>query len=73
MPKSRIRRPHKPVPEDAMVRAKFDGDHTICQKLREIYQLSDNEQVKLNSRIAMSMAKSLIKTIKKYKRITDAL
>ena len=57
-------RKHKPISEKWMIRNVPEG--TICQILRDIYFLSDNEDIKLKSRIAMSMAKSMAKKLKIY-------
>jgi len=48
------------------------GEHSICQTLRNIYALADNrkaniEHLKLQVRIAMSMAKSMAKRLKRYR------
>jgi len=40
--------------------------HSICQLLRETYRMTDDENVKLNMRIAISMAKSMDRKLKEY-------
>jgi len=48
-----------PVSESEMDRSRYDGHHSICQKLRECYHMTDNEELRLNLRIAMAMAKAM--------------
>jgi hypothetical protein len=60
-------RRHDPVPESMMDRSKYEGHHSICQTLRDIYHLTDDENIRLKCRIAMSMAKSMHKRLKHYK------
>jgi hypothetical protein len=56
-----------PVPVSMMVNNEYLGHFSICQKLRDIYQMTENEEIKLNCRIAMAMAKNMQKKLKKYK------
>jgi hypothetical protein len=57
-----------PVPVKKMLRKRYHGHFTICQKLRDIYVASDDEQVKLDCRIAMAMAKKMHERLKYYKQ-----
>ena len=50
---------------------RFKGYHTICQLLREMYQMTDNEELKLNFRIALAMAKKMDQKLKEYKEIYE--
>ena len=61
----------KPVPERDMLKSRYAGHHTICETLREIYQSTNNEDIKLKCRLAMSMAKSMHERLKKYKKEAD--
>ena len=61
----------KPVPEKDMFKSRYKGHHTICETLREIYQLSNDENIKLKCRLSMSMAKSMHERLKKYNKETD--
>ena len=47
-------RRREPVPEKAMLKDRYAGHHTICETLREIYQMSSDEDIKLKCRLAMS-------------------
>ena len=49
-----------------MKRKRYDGHNTICQKLREIFMMTDNEEIKLRCRTAMAMAKRMHERLKKY-------
>lgn len=62
---------HEPVDISEMDRTRYDGHHSICQTLRDIYHLTDSEDVKLKTRVAMSMAKSMHTKLKKYKEEAD--
>lgn len=62
----------EPVPESEMgwgttKGLRFKGYHTICQILREIYFMTDNEELKLNCRTALAMAKRMDRKLKWYK------
>ena len=61
-------RRREPVPEKAMLKDRYAGHHTICETLREIYQMSSDEDIKLKCRLAMSMAKAMQDRLKKYKK-----
>lgn len=50
-----------------MDRTRYLGHHTICQTLRDIYHMTDNEELKLKCRLAMSMAKAMNEKLKWYK------
>jgi len=45
--------------------------NTICNVLRNIYHLSDNAEVKLQARIAVTMAKKMDKKLREYKSNWD--
>jgi len=65
-----IRR-HKPVSIKRIENPRYQGHHTICQFLRDIYAMTDDEDIKLKCRIGMSMAKSMHERLKKYRKIMD--
>ena len=58
---------HEPVSVQEMDRSRYDGHHSVCQMLRDIYHLTDNEEIKLKARVAMAMTKSMHEKLKKYK------
>ena len=62
----------KPVDEREMLKTRWQGHHSICQKLREIYNETENENIKLNCRVAMAMAKAMQEQLKKYKKQKEA-
>jgi hypothetical protein len=41
--------------------------YTICQVLRDIYHASTDKDIRLKLRVAVSMAKSMDKKLRKYK------
>ena len=53
---------HEPVAEEKM--AKRSLRYTICQVLREIYFSTSDPKIKLNCRIATSMAKAMDRKLK---------
>ena len=62
---------HEPCPISEMDRSRWDGHHSICQFLRDIYHMVENngdpEEVKLKVRVCVSMAKSMNKKLQYYK------
>jgi hypothetical protein len=62
----------EPISLDWMDKHRYDGHNSICQKLRDIYRMTDNEEIKLNCRIAMTMAKKMHEKLKEYKTQWDA-
>lgn len=56
-----------PVSISLMLRKRYQGHNTICEKLREIYILSENEEIRLKCRLAMAMAKKMHERLKWYK------
>lgn len=63
---------HEPIDISEMDRTRYDGHHSICQTLRDIYHLTDDESIRLKARVAMSMAKSMHNRLKKYKEAEAA-
>lgn len=57
----------EPISEKKMLKQRYKNHNTICQRLREIYQLTDDEEIKFKCREAMSMAKSMHERLKWYK------
>lgn len=58
----------QPVDEAEMLKTRWNGHHTICQTLREIYSMTDDSEIKLKTRLAMAMAKAMQDRLKKYKK-----
>jgi hypothetical protein len=57
---------HEPVSEKEMERTRYEGHHTICQTLRDIYHLTDNKEIKDKYRLAVAMAKAMHEKLKEY-------
>jgi hypothetical protein len=57
---------HEPVSEKEMERTRYEGHHTICQTLRDIYHLTDNKEIKDKCRLAVAMAKAMHEKLKEY-------
>ena len=58
---------HTPVGRRYMDRTIYEGSNTICQTLRDMYHMTDNPDIRLKCRLAMSMAKSMCEKLVKYK------
>ena len=63
----------EPVSENEMDRKRWEGHHTICQKLRDIYHMTDNSDVRLNLRLAMAMAKAMNDKLQYYKHKEEGI
>ena len=57
----------EPVAESVMENTRYEGHHTICQTLRDMYHMTDNADIKLKCRLAMAMAKAMQDKLKWYK------
>ena len=62
---------HKHDPIDKKEMAWVSNKNTICQVLRNIYWKTDDPEIKLNCRIAMTMAKRTTLKLTKYKEGWD--
>lgn len=62
-------RKHEPCPESYMENQY--PLNTICQLLRDTYHLTDDPQIRVNLRIAVSMAKSMVRQLKRYQESWD--
>jgi CRISPR/Cas system-associated exonuclease Cas4 (RecB family) len=61
----------EPVSEKQMLKARYQGHHTICQTLRDIYILTKNDEIKYKCRVGMAMAKAMHEKLKEYKKMFD--
>ena len=59
----------QPATDEEMVFSRYAGHHTICQTLRDIWALSDNDEIKLKCRLAVSMAKAMHHQLKSYSQL----
>lgn len=57
----------QPVPVHEMEETRYLGHHTICEKLREIYRATEDQEIRLNCRIGMAMAKAMLEKLHEYK------
>jgi hypothetical protein len=57
-------RKHKPCNENYM--DKTFPSYTICQQLRELYHMTQNPEIKMGLRVAVSMAKAMQKKLQLY-------
>lgn len=62
-------RSHKPISISKIENTSYKGHNTICQYLRDIYSMTDDEDIKMKCRIGMSMAKSMHERLKMYRKI----
>lgn len=57
----------EPIDISEMDKKRWEGHHSICQTLRDIYHMTDNEDLRLKCRVAMAMTKAMNKKLKSYK------
>jgi hypothetical protein len=68
--------PYKRVPPAAeymMDKDRYKDHYSICQKLRDIYHMTDDPELKLNARICMTMAKKMQNKLKYYGTMLNKL
>jgi hypothetical protein len=51
----------------------YHGHFSVCQKLRDIYMSTDNENIKMDARLAMAMTKRMHDKLKWYGEIVSQL
>lgn len=64
-----MHRPHDPVPVEQMKRRGNANQNSICQRLRIIYELTDDDEIKLQCRVATAMAKAMVFKLNEYKAL----
>jgi hypothetical protein len=50
-----------------MNKHRWDGHHTVCQTIREIYRMTEDPEIKMKCRLAMAMTKAMHEKLKEYK------
>lgn len=60
-------RKRDPIDVSEMDKKRWEGHHSICQAIRDIYHLTDNEELRLKCRVAMAMTKAMHERLKAYK------
>lgn len=63
----------EPAPISEMGRKRWEGHHTICQTIRDIYNMTDNEELKLKCRVAMAMTKAMNDKLQYYKHKEEGI
>ena len=61
-----------PVDVREMNRKEYEGHHSVCQTLRDIYHMTDNDPIRMKCRLAMAMAKAMNEKLKWYKARDEA-
>lgn len=54
-----------------MDKKRWEGHHSICQTIRDIYHMTDDEALKLKCREAMAMTKAMHERLKQYKSMEE--
>ena len=67
MPYKRV----EPAPEHLMDETRYEGHHSVCQTIRDIYHMTTNDEIKLKCRLAMAMTKKMHERLKYYKDKED--
>jgi hypothetical protein len=62
-----------PVPIHVMLKQRYQGHHSICETLREIYMATEDEGIKMKCRVAVAMAKKMHEKLKEYKQTTETM
>ena len=57
----------EPASIQDLKRKRYIRHNTICQKIRDVYSLTDNEDIKYICREMFAMAKKMHERLKKYK------
>lgn len=60
---------HRPVPEFIMY--EVYPEYTVCQVLRDTYQMTEDPTIKMNLRVAVGMVKAMDKKLREYKKDWD--
>ena len=63
----------EPVPLSEMGVHRWDGHHTVCQTIREIYRMTEDPEIKMKCRLAMAMTKAMHEAIKRLKQEKEEL
>lgn len=61
----------EPVPESEMDRTRWQGHHSICQFLRDMYHETEDQNLKFKIRVCMAMAKAMNKKLQDYKHADE--
>ncbi len=61
----------EPIDEREMDITRWEGHHSICQTLRDIYHLTADPEIKLKARVAMAMTKAMHEKLKYYKTLAE--
>lgn len=64
---------HSPVPESEMDKSRWEGHHSICQTLRDMYHETDDENIRLKLRLCMAFAKAMNKKLQYYKHVEEGI
>lgn len=57
----------EPISIEKMLKTCYHGHNSICQTLRDIFIMTDSEEIKIKCRTAMAMAKKMHNKLKEYK------
>ena len=58
----------EPIEEREMNITRWEGHHTICQTLRDMYHMTTDQKIKVECRKGMAMAKAIHERLKKHKQ-----
>ncbi len=59
----------EPAPESDMDIKRWEGHHSICQTIRDMYHLTDDSDIRMKCRIAMAMTKAMNNRLQYYKHV----
>lgn len=61
----------KHEPCDILQMQKINNENTICETLRQAYHMTEDDNIRLKLRIAVTMAKRMDRKLRKYKANWD--
>jgi hypothetical protein len=63
---------HDPASTEEMERDRYENHYTICQFLRDIYHMTDDEEIRMKCRIGVTMTKAMNQRLQDYKHAEEA-
>lgn len=63
----KVLKQREPAPLHEMDKTRWEGHHSICQTIRDIYHMTDDDVLKMKCRVALAMTKAMHEKLKWYK------
>lgn len=62
----------EPASDADLKKQRYLGHHSVCEKIREIYRMTDNQDIKFKCREAMAMTKRMHEKLKEFKAYRES-